>query len=214
MKHDQFTQQFKQMPLVAILRGVTPEEVVEVAQCIYDAGITIIEVPMNSPNPIESIANLAQAQSMPNLVCGGGTMTTIEHVEQVHKAGGKLLVSPNFDANVLSRALELDMIAMPGIATLSEGFAAIHTGSKFLKLFPAGGLGSNYLKNIMAVIPTDIQVLAVGGINASNLDEYWKAGARGFGIGGDLYKPGKSLEAIEKDAKELVEVMQSIQTNN
>ena len=198
-----FEQQMIEMPVVAILRGVETSEAVAISQAIIASGVRLIEVPMNSPDPIESIRAIAGSLG-DQLVCGGGTVLTVDQVDAVHGAGGQLIVSPNCNVEVIKRALSLGMIAMPGVATPTEAFAAIRAGAKVIKLFPAAGLGSVYLANLMSVLPADITVLGVGGINPGNMSEFWVSGARGFGIGGDIYRPGDSPEQVAVKAAAVV----------
>ena len=193
----------KALPLVAILRGITVYEAVGIAEAIVDAGITLLEVPLNSPDPIDSIAAIA-AHCGDKVICGGGTVLTETQVEEISAAGGHLVVSPHFDERVVARALELEMIPVPGVATPTEALAAIRIGARLLKFFPAAGLGAVYLEHIMAVIPPAVAVLAVGGVNGDNMTSFQQAGARGFGIGGDLYRPGYCAKQVAENATSLV----------
>ena len=196
------------LPLVAILRGITSSEVSAVGKAIIDSGISLIEVPMNSPRPIDSISALKKTFG-DDIICGAGTVLNVAEVEQVHDAGGCLIVAPNCDEAVIKKALALGMIPIPGVATPTEAFTAINAGARYIKLFPAAGLGENYLKNMLAVLPKDITVLAVGGINASNMQSFWQAGARGFGIGGDIYQPGDSAATVAQKSLKIVEAFNS-----
>lgn len=186
-------------PIVAIIRGVTPAEVLDHAEALYAAGIRVIEVPLNSPEPIESIRKLSEAYDG-RLVSGGGTMLTVRDVEAVRGAGGEVAVSPNTDLEVIGRAVELGMTPMPGVGTATEAFAAYKAGARRLKLFPASSFGAGHVKALMAVLPTDATLLAVGGVGPANMAEWWAAGCRGFGLGGELYRPGQSPDDTAKKA--------------
>lgn len=197
------------LPLVAILRGITPEEVVPVADAVYRAGFHFIEVPLNSPRPLESIARLV-AHFGDRACCGAGTVITPAQVEAVAETGAKLIVSPNGDQEVIRRTIALGMVSMPGIQTPTEAFSAIAAGARYLKLFPAVNLGPGYVKNLKAVLPGEIKVLAVGGVNLDNMREFLDAGTHGFGIGSDLYKPGRTPEQAAQVAQQYIEHYQSI----
>lgn len=190
--------------IVAIIRGVTPAEVVGVASAILDAGITCIEVPLNSPDAFSSIAILAEEFGHNRLI-GAGTVLTPDDAEKVHAAGGQLVVSPNTDVSVIKRTKELGMISLPGFATASEAFSAIGVGADGLKLFPAGSQGAATIKALKAVLPSHIPLLAVGGVGPKNMAEFVNNGADGFGLGTSLYQPGMSVEDVAKNAAESVE---------
>lgn len=190
------------MPIVAILRGVKPGEVVEVGRVLIEAGISIIEVPLNSPRPFESIAKLSKA--FPECITGAGTVLNASDVAKVKAAGGTIIVSPNTDPDVISAALAQDMIPMPGFQTASEAFLAVKAGATYLKLFPASSAGLGHIKAIKAVLPVGCKILAVGGAGADNISEWHEAGADGYGIGSELFKPGRDLDTINAQAKKLV----------
>jgi 2-dehydro-3-deoxyphosphogalactonate aldolase len=190
-------------PIVAILRGIRPDEIIEVAGKLYDAGIRAIEVPLNSPDPYDSIARLS-AEFGEKCLCGAGTVLTADQVDLVAKAGGRLIVSPDSNSEVIRRALELGLVPAPGFATPTEAFAAIRAGAKILKLFPAAAYGTAYLRALREVLPKDVSVLAVGGVGADEMKEWLAAGAAGFGIGGTLYKPGRPPAEIAERAAALV----------
>jgi 2-dehydro-3-deoxyphosphogalactonate aldolase len=192
-----------ELPIVAILRGVTPQKVVGVAEALYAAGIRAIEVPLNSPEPFKSIEMLAKAFSG-RCLTGAGTVLTPADVDRVANAGGRLLVTPNTDPAVIARGVEKSMTVMPGFYTPSEGFAAIAAGARILKLFPASTGGIDHLKAMLAVIPKTVPVYAVGGVGAGNMSEWKKAGAAGFGLGSDLFKPDFSDDEITARAKKCV----------
>lgn len=189
--------------IVAIIRGVKPDEVLAVGRAILDAGIDTIEVPLNSPDPFRSIAILAEAFGAQALV-GAGTVLTPTDVNKVREAGGQLVVSPNTNVDVIKRTKELGMISLPGFATATEAFSAIHAGADGLKLFPAGIGGPETIKALKAVLPSHMPVLAVGGVTPQNMAEFVKAGADGFGLGSTLYKPGLSVGDVAKNAAESV----------
>lgn len=189
--------------LVAILRGIKPAEAEAVGAALIDAGITIIEVPLNSPEPLDSIGRLAARFGSEALI-GAGTVLTPDDVDAVKEAGGALIVSPNCEPAVIRRTLEKGMVSMPGVFTASECFAAIAAGARTLKLFPASTAGPDGLKALKAVMPADVELYAVGGAGAANLETWIEAGAAGFGIGTSLYKPGMSAQDVAARAAELV----------
>jgi 2-dehydro-3-deoxyphosphogalactonate aldolase len=191
-------------PIVAILRGLRPAEAVGIAEALIDAGIRIIEVPLNSPEPLVSIARL-HANFLSEALIGAGTVLTPSSVEAVAGAGGRLIVAPNTDAAVIRRARQLGLECLPGFLSPTEAFAAVAAGATRLKLFPANTLGSGYLKAIREVLPADAEVWAVGGTGAHDLQQWIAAGARGLGVGGSLYKPGDSPESVGQRAKALVD---------
>lgn len=191
--------------IVAILRGIHPHEAVSIGRALVDAGIGIIEVPLNSPDPYDSIALLASAFGDAALV-GAGTVLTSDEVERVSAAGGKLVVSPNCDPEVIRASVERSMVSMPGVFTATECFSAIKAGAHGLKLFPADLAGTPGLKALKAVLPPEIDVYGVGGIAARDFAEWRKAGAAGFGIGSALYKPGDDANLVAKRAREMVAV--------
>jgi 2-dehydro-3-deoxyphosphogalactonate aldolase len=184
-----------QCPLVAILRGVKPAEVVEIGAALADAGFAIIEVPLNSPQPLESIALLVKAFGERILV-GAGTVMSADEVAKVSAAGGRLIVMPHADARVVGAAKTGGLCALPGFATPSEAFAMIAAGADGLKLFPAEANPPKVLKAMRAVLPKSIAVLPVGSITPDNMAEYWAAGANGFGLGSALYKPGATSAQV------------------
>ena len=186
------------LPFIAILRGIRPEEALDVGQALDDAGWHVIEVPLNSPKPISSI--LALAAAFPHLLIGAGTVLEPEQVHQVHKAGGKLIVAPNFNADVVRAAADLGMVCLPGVFTPTEAFAALEAGATGLKLFPAEMIPPAGVKAMRAVLPASTLLLPVGGISPANIGGYLAAGANGFGIGSALYTPGKSAAAVKQSA--------------
>src|ERR1700760_711311 len=192
-----------ELPLVAILRGVTPARVEGVAQALFDAGIRAIEVPLNSPEPFKSIELLAK-QFGDRCLTGAGTVLDTVNVDRVANAGGKLLVTPNTDPAVITHGVAKGLTVMPGFYTPSEGFAAIAAGAKTLKLFPASTGGVDHLKAMLAVLPKTVPVYAVGGVGPANKGEWKKGGAPGFGLGTDLFKPDFTDTEIAERAKKCV----------
>lgn len=201
---DRFHDYLDECPLVAIIRGVTPDDAAATGKAILEAGIRIIEVPLNSPEPLESIRILAERFGDVALI-GAGTVLTVEQVAEVQAAGGSLVVSPNVDPQVIAATAAAGMVSCPGYFTPSEGFAAIAAGATGLKLFPAEGATPAVLKGQLAVLPKDIPVLAVGGISPTNMRPWLDAGAKGFGLGSGLYKPGQSAEQTAENARAYVE---------
>ncbi len=194
------------MPVVAIIRGVTPDQAVDIGHAIYDAGISIIEVPLNSPEPFESIKRLS-IELGEDCVIGCGTLLNQEDAKRVAKVGGQIAVTPNTRPSVIKRCIELGMIPMPGWATPTEAFAAYRAGARYLKLFPASSFGAGHIKAVKAVLPGDAKVLAVGGAGAHNAAEWLSAGVDGFGIGSDIYKAGRSVEDVHRRCIDIVEAI-------
>ena len=189
----------EQLPLVAILRGITPDEAEAVGDALVAAGWRLLEVPLNSPQPLRSIELLARR--FPQALVGAGTVRTSEEVRQVHAAGGRLVVSPHFDARVVEGARELGMLALPGVLTPSEAFAALAAGASALKLFPAEMIPPAAVKALRAVLPPQVLLMPVGGIAPATMAGYRAAGANGFGIGSALYKPGSDAAAVAQAAQ-------------
>lgn len=201
-----FATHFQTLPLVAILRGLTPDEAPAIGEALTQSGFGLIEVPLNSPQPLDSIALMATA--FPQALVGAGTVLTPEQVRAVHAAGGQLIVSPNFDASVVCEAVRLGMVCLPGIATPTEAFAALQAGAHGLKLFPAEAASPVVLKAMLAVLPAGTLMVPVGGISPLNMGPWLAAGALGFGLGSALYKPGKSATAVRQDAAAFVAAYQ------
>jgi len=194
-----------QCPIAAILRGVKPDEVDVIGDALVEAGIIVIEVPLNSPDPFDSISRLAKRHGARALI-GAGTVLETPDVTRVKDAGGQLIVAPNFDADVVRTAKAAGLVALPGVMTPSEGFAALKAGADGLKLFPAEIIPPAVFKAWRAVFPADCLLLAVGGVGVDNLEIYAQAGASGYGIGSALYKPGRSPAEIAPLARALVAV--------
>lgn len=191
------------LPLIAILRGITPAEAVETGRALIDAGITRIEVPLNSPEPLESIRLLAEAFGAQTLI-GAGTVLTPQEVEAVAGAGGKLIVSPNCDAAVIAATRALGLQSWPGVFTPTEAFDALKAGAHGLKLFPGTMVGPSGLAAMRAILPKGCLVFAVGGAGPENFKAWLDAGADGFGLGSALYKPGMSAQEVGTRATKIV----------
>jgi 2-dehydro-3-deoxyphosphogalactonate aldolase len=190
-------------PLVAILRGIRPEEVEAVADALVDAGFTMIEVPLNSPDPLASIARIARRYPAPVLV-GAGTVLNVDQVEAVRKAGGGLIVSPNSDVAVIRATAAAGLVSLPGYFTPSEAFAAIDAGASGLKLFPAEAATPAVLRAQRAVLPRELAVLVVGGVKPAGMAAWREAGAQGFGLGSALYSAGADAGDVRRRADEFV----------
>jgi 2-dehydro-3-deoxyphosphogalactonate aldolase len=197
---DQAERHFAELPLVAILRGITPDEVLSIGRALVETGFRLIEVPLNSPDPIESIRRLAAALGNAATV-GGGTVLSVADVAQVAAAGGSLVVSPNTDPTVIAATRAAGMLSGPGVCTPTEAFAAIEAGADFLKLFPAEQLGPAVLKAWRAVLPQGIPLVPVGGITPESMALWRAAGATGFGLGSALYKPGMTPPEVSRFAE-------------
>jgi len=193
-------------PLIAILRGVTPEEAVPIGEALIAAGLRSIEVPVNSPEPLESISRLARAFGERCLI-GAGTVLGADDVDAVKAAGGRLIVTPNTDASVIRRAVALGLECAPGVATASEAFVAIGAGARILKLFPASTYGPSHLRALKSVLPKSVQVFAVGGVGAQDLGAWIAAGAAGFGVGSELFRPGDTPDLVGRKARALVSAL-------
>ncbi len=190
-------------PIIAILRGVRPDEAPEIGAALVAAGIRMIEVPLNSPDPFASVAALQQALGESALI-GAGTVLDVAAAERLAETGAGLLVAPNSDAGVIARGIELGLEVMPGFLTPSEALAAIDAGAQKLKLFPAAAHGRGYLKALREVLPADVAVWAVGGVGAGDIREWLAAGAEGVALGGALYRPGRSASEVGAAAEAII----------
>lgn len=198
-----FDAAFARCPLIAILRGVRPDEVEAIGDALVEAGFTLIEVPLNSPEPLDSIARLAR-RFAGRAVIGAGTVLREADVAAVQQAGGTMIISPNANLRVIAASAAAGLVSLPGIATPSEAFAAIEAGATALKLFPAEAASPAVLKAMRAVLPKDLRVLPVGGIAPDTMAPWLKAGAAGFGLGSALYQVGLSAEAVSARARAFV----------
>jgi 2-dehydro-3-deoxyphosphogalactonate aldolase len=195
---EKFAAAWTRLPLIAVLRGLQPGEAPAIGAALVQSGWGLIEVPLNSPQPLQSIAALAKL--LPDALVGAGTVLDTQQVRDVHAAGGRLIVAPNFDADVVREARRLQMACLPGVLTASEAIAALRAGATGLKLFPAEMIPPAAVKALRAVLPDDTWLVPVGGIGIGNMDAYRAAGADGFGIGSSLYKPGMSASEVEQKA--------------
>jgi 2-dehydro-3-deoxyphosphogalactonate aldolase len=200
-----------ELPLIAILRGVKPENAEAVGYALVEAGFRIIEVPLNSPEPFRSIERLAK--SMPgNVLVGAGTVLDPEQVNGIRDVGGRLIVMPHADLDVIRRAKEQELICTPGVATPTEAFAALKAGADAIKIFPAEAIPPAVVKAWRAVLPKDALVLPVGGIKPDNMKPYVEAGANGFGLGSALFTPAMSPEEIGRKARDFATAWQALRT--
>ena len=199
-----FDDAFAKCPLIAILRGVKPDEVEAIGEALVDAGFTIIEVPRNAPDPLDSIARLAR-RFEGRAVVGAGTVLRVEDVEAVGAAGGTLIIAPNANVRVIAAAADKGYVALPGIATPTEAFAALDAGAAALKLFPAEAASPAVLKAMRAILPKDTHVLPVGGIAPELMADWRKAGAAGFGLGSALFAPGMTAADVGARARTFIE---------
>lgn len=191
-------------PLIAILRGITPDEVLDVGQALYDAGWRCLEVPLNSPDAIKSI-QILQDKFGKDCVVGAGTVLTTDEVQQVADTGAPLIVSPCFDAEIVAKTKALNMISVPGVFTPTECFNALRAGADALKVFPGESISPNHIKALRAVLPKGTKVFVTGGVRFDNMQPFKDAGVDGFGFGGALYKPASPLENTQKNAQQIIE---------
>jgi 2-dehydro-3-deoxyphosphogalactonate aldolase len=189
--------------LIAILRGVTEREAADVGRCLYEAGFRALEVPLNSPDPLRSIAAIRTAVPR-DCAVGAGTVLTIDQVGQCREAGAEMIISPNTDAEVIRETLRLGMRTFPGAATPTEAFAALSAGARDIKIFPADQVGTAGLRAWTAVLPRGTGLLPVGGVDASTMAAWCAAGATGFGIGSSLYRAGVEIEELRRRAVEIL----------
>jgi 2-dehydro-3-deoxyphosphogalactonate aldolase len=203
-----FDRYFRNCPLIGIIRGVTADQAVATARAIYEGGIRIIEVPLNSPHPLKSISSIADALGEDALV-GAGTVLTVDDVEKVKQAGGRLVVSPNMNPEVIGATVAAGMVSCPGIFTPTEAFTALRAGATVIKLFPAEAASPKAVRAMRAILPTDTTLLIVGGITPESMKPWLDAGANGFGLGGGLYKPGQSPEETLAKARTYVQALKA-----
>lgn len=196
-------------PLVAILRGLKPEETADTLSALIDEGFEAIEIPLNSPEPFKSI-EIAARQAPSNCLIGAGTVLTVGQVNQLRDAGGRLFVSPNVDVPVLSHAVDLGMVTLPGVFTATEALAAAKAGATGLKFFPASALGPDGITAIRAVLPPDLLIAAVGGVSDKNFGEYAKAGIKAFGLGSSIYKPGMKPSEVGLRARATIAAYEAV----
>lgn len=193
-------------PLIAILRGVTPDEVEGVVGALIEAGIAIIEVPLNSPDPLASIERAARRFGDQALI-GAGTVLSVQDVRGVKEAGGRIIVSPNSDVEVIAASVDAGLVSAPGYFTPSEGFAALKAGAHALKLFPAEAATPAVVKAQRAVLPRHVPLLVVGGVNPGNMGPWIAAGANGFGLGSGIYRPGQTPAEVAAQARAYIEAL-------
>lgn len=203
---------YADIPLIAILRGVTPQTILSVANVLVEAGFNKIEVPLNSPDAIESIRLLVSEYDTRNFELGAGTVTRLDLVEQVLETGANLVVTPNCNVEVIKTAVDAGCITYPGVVTPTEAFTAVHAGATNLKLFPISMVGVGGMTAMKSVLPSDISLFPVGGIDATteSMSPYLNKGAKGFGLGSQLYKPSMTLSEIELKARAFVETYTKI----
>ena len=195
-----------EMPIIAILRGVSPNKVLQIANALIDKSIRVIEVPLNSPDPYSSI-RLLTTELAGQAICGAGTVTTADEAHNAIDAGAKIVVSPNTNPDVIRYSVENGAIPMPGFATPTEAFIAIQSGARFLKLFPADTYGPAHVKALKAVLPGDVRIIAVGGVSENSFSEWRNAGVYGFGIGSNLYSRGATVEETVERATKLTNAL-------
>ena len=201
-RFEKFDAAMTRLPLIAILRGLTPDEAPAIGAALVEPGFTLLEVPLNSPDPLRSIAALRG--HFPAALVGAGTVLTAQQVRDVAAAGGELVVAPNFDRAVVTEAVRLGLVCVPGVLTPTEAFGALAAGAAGLKLFPAELASPAVVRALLAVLPCGTRLLPVGGITPANMADWRAAGAAGFGIGSALYRPGKNDSAVRDDAERFV----------
>ena len=196
-------------PLIAILRGLKPGETEEVVGALIETGFTAIEIPLNSPEPFKSI-EIAVKMAPENCLIGAGTVLTVDHVNRLADVGGRLMVSPNVEPDVIAMAAAKGMVTMPGVFTPTEALAAAKAGATGLKFFPASVLGPSGIQAIRAVLPAELEIAAVGGVSDRNFADYAAIGLRSFGLGSSLYKPGMSGADVRARAKATIEAYDAV----
>jgi 2-dehydro-3-deoxyphosphogalactonate aldolase len=202
--NDAFARAFAEMPLVAVLRGIEPDEVPAVADALMNAGFRLLEVPLNSPSPFDSIAKLVECCPPESVVVGAGTVVFPKEVERLAATGARLMVTPNTDPATIEAGVGAGLVPVIGCMTPSEAFTALRHGARVLKIFPAARLGPAYLKDARAVLPKDVRVITVGGIGLENMEPFHAAGADGYGFGANLYAPGRPAPEVGAVARDLV----------
>ena len=200
---ERFSAAMARLPLIAILRGLTPAEAPAILDALVGAGFALIEVPLNSPSPFESI-RVMRAAAPADVLVGAGTVRTLNEVEAVATAGGELIISPHCDVALIRAARSRGLVALPGVATPSEAFAALDAGANGLKAFPAEMIAPAVLRSWRAVLPRDVPVMPVGGVAPASMAAYVAAGANGFGLGSALYRPGDDAARVRKNAADFV----------
>ena len=199
---------------MAILRGLTPVRALEVGAALVGSGFRTIEVPLNSPDPFATIQLLAASAWQGSCLVGAGTVLTPAEVDRLHGTGGRLVVAPNCDGDVIRRALDLGLRVLPGIATATEAFQAVRHGATELKLFPASSYGAGHLKALKSVLPKHVKIFPVGGIGSQDIATWLASGADGFGFGGELFKPAYTLAELTKRAQELQQALREAMEKN
>ena len=194
-------------PLVAILRGIKPEETAPIINELLEAGLRAIEIPLNSPDPFNSI-EIAAKMAPRDALIGAGTVLTVDDVKRLDSVGGKLMVSPNVDVEVITAAREKGMVTLPGVLTPTEALLAAKAGATGLKFFPASILGPSGISAIMAILPKNLMIAAVGGVSDQNFSDYFKIGVKAFGLGSSLYKPGMSAKDVRERADTTIRAYQ------
>jgi 2-dehydro-3-deoxyphosphogalactonate aldolase len=208
---DRFQSHFSRCPLIAIVRGITPEEAVAIGEAVLEAGIAIIEVPLNSPDPLASIARLAAALG-DRAVVGAGTVLDTEQVGQVAQAGGQIVLSPSVQPDVIAATRHAGLVSVPGYFTPTEAFTALSSGAHVLKFFPAEAADPAVVKAHRAVLPKATSVIAVGGVTPATIGRYRQAGFDGYGLGSALYKPGQAPDAVRSNARAFVSALATADT--
>lgn len=203
-----FEQAFTACPLIAILRGISPGEVLEIAEVLFDSGLRVIEVPLNSPDPFDSIARLV-SRFGDKAIIGAGTVTSIAQVSELRRIGATAVISPHFDPAVICATVAAEMISLPGVLSPSEAFAALAAGAHGLKLFPMEMIGVSGVKAMRAVLPKATRLIAVGGVGLDNLSALRLAGCAGFGVGSTLYKPGDLASVVKSNAIALLATLRT-----